>query len=203
MKLIGSRTSPYVRKVRIVLAEKKIDYEFVEQSPSAPDSIVPRYNPLGKVPVLLLDDESTLFDSRVIVDYLDNSAPNNRLIPTSNRERAQVRRWEALADGVCDAAALIVMESRRPEGERSASWIEHQRGKILRGCRAMSEELGEQPWYHGPSVSLADIAIGVSLGYLAFRFADIDWRAEYPNLARLYQKLAQRPSFADTAPPAA
>ncbi|OIP08117.1 MAG: glutathione S-transferase [Betaproteobacteria bacterium CG2_30_68_42] len=203
MKLIGSFTSPYVRKVRIVLAEKKIDYEFVEESPSAPGSRVPLYNPLGKVPVLVLDDESTLFDSRVIVDYLDNSAPNNRLIPTSNRERAQVRRWEALADGVCDAAALIVMESRRPEGERSPAWVERQRGKVLRAVHAMSEELAEQAWYHGPNMSLADIATGVSLGYLAFRFPDIDWRGEYPNLGRLVRKLEQRPSFAETVPPAA
>lgn len=200
MKLIGSLTSPYVRKVRIVLAEKKIDYEFVEDPPSSPGSSVPRYNPLGKIPVLVLDDDSTLFDSRVIVEYLDASAPNNRLIPTSNRERAQVKRWEALADGVCDAAALIVMESRRPEGERSAAWVERQREKVLRGIKAMSGELGEQTWYHGPAVSLADLAIGVSLGYLSFRFPDIDWRGAHPNLGRLHDKLMTRASFSETVP---
>ncbi len=202
MKLIGSLTSPYVRKIRIVLAEKKIDYDLVLDSPWEEGNQVVAHNPLGKVPVLVLDDEGTLFDSRVIAEYLDTVAPNNRLIPASGRERISVKRWEALADGVLDAAVAAFLESKRPEGERSASWIERQRGKIIQSLQAMSEELEQQAWCHGNSLSLADIAVGCALGYVSFRLGDIAWAGKYPNLDKLYGKLMQRPAFADTAPPA-
>lgn len=201
MKLIGSLTSPYVRKIRIVLAEKKIDFDLVLDSPWEEGNQVVALNPLGKVPVLVLDDESTLYDSRVIAEYLDTVAPNNRLIPASGRERISVKRWEALADGVLDAAVSAFLESRRPDGERSPSWIERQRDKIARSLRAMSEELGEQPWCHGNNLSLADIAVGCALGYVSFRLGDIRWSKPYPNLAHLYEKLMQRPAFAETVPP--
>ncbi len=200
MKLIGSLTSPYARKARIVLAEKKIDYEFIVDSPWTAETQVSKYNPLGKIPVLVLDDGSTLFDSRVIVEYLDSVTPNNRLFPQGGRQRIQVKRWEALADGVSDAAAAAFLEAKRPEGERSASWIERQRGKIELGVRAMDTDLGEAPWCQGNALSLADIACGCALGYLVFRFPDIDWRASCPNLARLHDKLMQRQSFIDTVP---
>ncbi|MCX7150808.1 MAG: glutathione S-transferase [Rhodocyclales bacterium] len=200
MKLIGSLTSPYVRKIRIVLAEKKIDYDLVLDSPWEPGNQVVALNPLGKVPVLVLDDESTLFDSRVIAEYLDTVAPNNRLIPASGRERISVKRWEALADGVLDAAVAAFLESRRPDGERSPSWIERQRDKTTRALRAMSDELGEQPWCHGNNLSLADISVGCALGYVSFRLGDIRWSEQYPNLSVLYEKLMQRPAFAETVP---
>ena len=203
MKLIGSLTSPYVRKIRIVLAEKKIDYDLVLDSPWVEANQVAALNPLGKVPVLVLEDASTLYDSRVIAEYLDTVAPNNRLIPSSGRERISVKRWEALADGVLDAAVAAFLESRRPDGERSPSWIDRQRGKIAQALQAMSDELGEQSWCHGNTLSLADIAVGCALGYVSFRLTDIPWGKRYPNLAHLYEKLMQRSAFAETVPPPA
>ncbi|MDD5297792.1 MAG: glutathione S-transferase [Rhodocyclaceae bacterium] len=200
MKLIGTFTSPYVRKTRIVLAEKKIDYEFVLDSPWEEGSGVPDLNPLGKVPILILDDDSTLFDSRVICEYLDNAAPNNRLLPQTNRERIQVKRWEALSDGVCDAAANIVLENRRKPTQRSKEWLARQQDKVGRGVKMMSEDLGDAPWCHGNGLTLADIAACVALDYLSFRLADFDWRTPYPNLVKLRDKLTQRTSFADSAP---
>ncbi|MDI6748369.1 MAG: glutathione S-transferase [Rhodocyclaceae bacterium] len=200
MKLLGTFTSPYVRKTRIVLAEKKIDCEFVLNSPWVEGSSVPQHNPLGKIPVLIFDDNSTLFDSRVIVEYLDNLAPNNRLIPAQGRERIQVRRWEALADGICDAAAAAFLEGKREGEQKSQSWIDRQRGKIVLGLAASSTDLGEQPWCHGNTITLADIALGTALGYLLFRFPDIGWQAQHPNLAKLYDKLMLRQSFIDTVP---
>jgi glutathione S-transferase len=200
MKLIGSYTSPYVRKVRAVLAEKKIDYDFVIDSPWLPESGVPNLNPLGKIPVLLLEDGTPLFDSRVIVEYIDAVTPNNKLFPAPNRERIEVKRWEALADGICDAAATVFLEAKRPKNEQSASWIERQREKITRSLEFMSEQLGEKPFCTGTHFSLADIAVGTALGYLAFRFADINWQENHPNLGKLYAKLMLRPSLADTVP---
>lgn len=201
MKLICSLTSPYARKIRIVLVEKKIDFDLVIDSPWVEGNRVASLNPLGKVPVLVLDDDSTLFDSRVIAEYLDTVAPNNRLIPASGRERISVKRWEALADGVLDAAVAAFLESRRADGERSPAWMERQRGKVEQALRAMSSDLGEQAWCHGNALSLADIAVGCALGYVSFRLGDIPWSGQYPNLARLYEKLMQRPAFAETEPP--
>jgi glutathione S-transferase len=200
MKLIGSLTSPYVRKVRIVLAEKKIDYELVLDSPWEAGNSVSSFNPLGKVPVLILDDETPLYDSRVIVEYLDATAPNNRLIPAAGRERILVKRWEALADGVNDAAATGFLEGKRAPEKRSDEWIARQRGKIYEGLKVMAVDLGEQPWCHGNGISLADIAVGAALGYLDFRYADIDWHASHANLARLFDKLMQRASFSESVP---
>jgi glutathione S-transferase len=200
MKLIGSLTSPYVRKARIVLAEKKIEVDFELDSPLSPDSKVPALNPLGKIPVLVLDDETVLFDSRVIVEYLDNVTPNNKLMPVPNRERILVKRWEAVADGICDAATLTFAEGKRPAKLQDKSWIERQRTKIVQALEFMAEELGENAHCMGTHFSLADIAVGSALGYLNFRFADIEWQETHPNLARLYEKLMQRPSFVETEP---
>ena len=200
MKLIGSLTSPYVRKVRIVLAEKKIEYEFERDSPWSAESKVAAINPLGKVPVLILDDSTVLFDSRVIVEYIDSVAPNNKLMPESNRERAEVKRWCAVADGICDAAGLIFIERKRPEAQQSADWIARQEEKIVRGLDYMAEQLGDSSWCMGTHSSLSDVCACCALGYLAFRFPEIDWKEKHPNLARLYEKSLLRPSFADSVP---
>ena len=206
MKLIGSLTSPYVRKVRIVLAEKKLDYKFDVEDVWAADTTISASNPLGKVPCLVMEGGEAIFDSRVIVEYVDTLSPVGKLIPLSGRERVEVRTWEALADGLLDAAILARLEATWPgrtEAQRSQAWIDRQLGKMHASLQAMSQGLGERPWCTGNHHSLADIATGCALGYLDFRFAHIDWRDTYPNLARLFEKLSQRQSFIDTAPPAA
>jgi glutathione S-transferase len=200
MKLIGSLASPFTRKARIVLAEKKIEYELEVDSPWDAGTRVPERNPLGKVPVLVLDDGTTLFDSRVIVEFLDNASPLSRLLPPDNRERIEVRRWEALADGVLDAAVLVRMERRRKPAQQSPEWIERQMGKVRAGLTAMNADLGDKAWCAGNSYSIADIAVGVCLGWLDFRFPDLGWGDAHPGLARMLAKLAERPSFAETLP---
>ena len=202
IRLLGSLTSPYVRKVRIVMAEKRIDYQLELEDVWAPDTRILESNPLGKVPCLIMEDGGAVFDSRVIVEYLDGMTPVAKLIPPSGRERAEVRTWEALADGVVDALILTRLEqTQRPPEQQSQKWIDRQLQKVDTGIRAMSLGLGEKPWCNGHAYSLADIAVGCALGYLDFRFAHIDWRGQYSNLARLNEKLAARPSFADTLPP--
>jgi glutathione S-transferase len=202
IRLLGSLTSPYVRKVRIVMAEKRIDYHLELEDVWAPDTRILDSNPLGKVPCLIMEDGGAVFDSRVIVEYLDGMTPVAKLIPPSGRERAEVRTWEALADGVVDALILTRLEqTQRPPEQQSQKWIDRQLQKVDTGVRAMSLGLGEKPWCNGHTYSLADIAVGCALGYLDFRFAHIDWRGQYSNLARLNEKLAARPSFVDTQPP--
>ena len=200
MKLIGSLTSPYVRKVRIVLAEKRIGYDFEVNSPWNANSHVPNHNPLGKIPVLILDDGSSLFDSRVIVEYLDSVNPVSRLIPEPSRQRIMVKRWEALADGICDAAATVFLEHKRPDTEQSAEWISRQLTKVTHGLEAAARELDDKKWCDGNAYTLADIALGCTLGYLAFRFSEIEWRNTSPNLAELSDKLEKRTPFMETAP---
>ena len=203
MKLIASLTSPYARKVRVVLAEKHIDCEFQLEIPWNADTTVPEYNPLGKIPVLLLDDGTPVYDSRVIVEYLDQASPVHNLLPKDVRSRLLVKRWEALGDGICDAAATTYLELRRPDAQQSPDWIARQEQKIFRGLTAAARELGDHPWCMGDSYTLADIALGCALGYLDLRFPHIAWRKSHSNLAALAARLAERPAFASTVPPAA
>jgi glutathione S-transferase len=203
MKLIGALTSPYVRKVRIVLAEKKLDYQLVLEDVWHSDAITAS-NPLGKVPCLIMEGGEAVFDSRVIVEYVDNLSPVQKLIPANGRERAEVRTWEALGDGLLDAALLARLErtwAGRADSERCEAWIQRHLGKIDAALKAMSKGLGDKPYCTGIHLSLADIAVGCALGYLDFRFPEIVWRTRHPNLARLADKLAQRPSFAESLPP--
>jgi len=201
MKLIGSNTSPYVRKVRVVMAEKKLDYSFKLENVWSADTRILQSNPLGKVPCLLMEDGSALYDSRVIAEYLDTLTPVCKLLPPNGRDRADVKVWEALADGVLDAAVLVRLEKTlRPQEQQSAQWITRQLGKVSAGLQVMSDKLGENAFCMGKNYSLADVAVGCALGWLSFRFPDIDWRGAHPNLARLHDKLAERASFKDTVP---
>ena len=203
MKLIGSTSSPFVRKVRVVMAEKKLDYQFVEEDVWSADTTIVQSNPLGKVPCLVMEGGEALFDSRVIVEYLDTLSPVGKLIPAVGRERAEVKTWEALADGVLEALVLARLESHwggRAKTQRCQAWIDRQGGKAQASLKAMSQGLGEKPFCAGIYLSLADIAVGCALGYLDFRFPEIDWRTTYPNLAKLQDKLMQRASFSDSVP---
>ena len=203
MKLIGSLSSPYVRKVRIVMAEKKLDFQLELEDVWANDKIL-KSNPLGKVPCLVLSGGEAVFDSRVIVEYLDTRSPVSRLIPEGSRERTEVRTWEALADGLIDAAILVRLEQTWPgrtAEQRSQAWVDRQMGKIDACLGAISTGLADKPWCSGIHLSLADIAVGCALGYLDFRFPAVAWREPHANLAKLADKLFARQSFIDTLPP--
>lgn len=201
MKLIGSIASPYVRKVRIVMAEKKLDYDLVIDNVWSPESPIQQSNPLGKVPCLIMEDGGAMFDSHVIVEYLDTLTPVCKLIPVQGRERAEVKCWEALADGVADAAVLVRLEKTLRETEhQDAAWIARQISKVHAGLKAMSTGLGESPYCAGNYYTLSDVAVGCTLGWVALRFPEIAWRDDYPNLAKLFDKLSERPSFRDTLP---
>ena len=205
MKLIGSLTSPYVRKVRVVMAEKKLDAQLVLEDVWGNDDIL-KSNPLGKVPCLVLDGGEAVFDSRGVVEYLDTLSPVGKLIPPSGRERIEVKTWESLADGLLDASILARLEATwggRTAEQRSQAWIDRQMSRVHAAVRSMALGLGDKPWCNGTSFTLADIAVACALGYLDFRFPHIDWRGAHPNLAKWHEKLAARQSYIDTAPPTA
>lgn len=201
MKLIGSLGSPFVRKARIMLAEKKIEYKLVLENVWAAETTIHDFNPLGKVPCLVMEDGEAVFDSRVICEYVDTLSPVGKLIPASGRERLEVRCWEALADGILEAAVAIRIEGfqRTPE-QRSDSWIARQQCKIDAALDAMAKGLASKTWCAGNHYTLADIAVGCALGYIEFRMPELAWRDAHPDLARHFDKLSQRPSFVDTFP---
>ncbi len=202
MKLLYTLNSPYARKIRIVAAEKHIDIKLQEVVLSDPDCPVKKYNPLGKVPVLVLgDDDDSLYDSRVIAEYLDNRTPLAHLIPKDNSAKSAVRRWEALADGVCDAAVAVMLEQRKPEQKQDEGFIARQMEKVTRGLTALNNDLGHNRWCVDDTFSLADIAVGCMLGYVNLRFGNtINLNDDYPNLARLQSVLNKRQSFIDSMP---
>mgnify|MGYP000843955111 FL=1 len=203
MKIIGSTSSPYVRKVRVVMAEKKLDYQFVTDDVWSATTSIGQFNPLGKIPCLIMEGGDAIYDSRVIVEYLDTLSPVGKLIPPLGRERAEVKTWEALADGLLDAAILARLEATWPgraDHERSAAWSDRQMDKITQSLRVMSRNLGDKPLCRGIHLTLSDIAVGCALGYLDFRFPHLSWREDHPNLHKLYDKLMLRQSFIDTLP---
>ncbi|HOY85995.1 MAG: glutathione S-transferase N-terminal domain-containing protein [Methylotenera sp.] len=200
MKLFYTVNSPYARKVRIVALEKRIQIGLLEVVLADPDCPVKQYNPLGKVPVLVLPDGESLYDSRVIVEYLDNRTPLAHLIPQDLTAKIKVRRWEALADGVCDAAVSVMLEQRKPEAQQSSAHIEKQFDKVTRGLNVLNLDLAKKKWCVNEKFSLADIALGCALGYLDLRVAHLNWQESYPNLAKHYSVLVKRASFKQTMP---
>ncbi|MBX9675699.1 MAG: glutathione S-transferase N-terminal domain-containing protein [Methylotenera sp.] len=200
MKLLYTPNSPYARKVRIVALEKHIDIELQEVVLADADCPVKNYNPLGKVPVLVLDDNDSVYDSKVIVEYLDNRAPGTHLIPQDNTSKMLTRRWEALADGICDAAIAAMLESRREPAQQSQANIDKQLAKVLLGLEVLNLDITKKKWCVNETFSLADIALGCTLGYLDFRFKQLNWQDKFTNLAKHYSVLIKRPSFKQTMP---
>lgn len=183
------------------MAEKKLDYAFLQENVWSPETTIQESNPLGKVPCLLMEDGGAMFDSRVIVEYLDTLTPVGKLIPAHGRERAEVKCWEALADGILDAAILVRLEKTlRPTELQSGDWMDRQMGKVSAGLKSMSNGLGDAAFCSGTHLTLADISVACALGWISFRFPEIDWRGEYANLAKLFDKLSERASFKDTLP---
>ena len=198
MKLVGSLTSPYVRKVRVLLAEKGIAYELVEESAWTATTTVPRYNPLNKVPALVLDDGESIYDSSVITEYLD-SLGGAALLPKDPAARAKARRDEALGNGLMDAGVTIFLERKREAGRQDAAWIARQRDKIDAALAALDKSVTSRAG--NGAITMGDIACGCALFWLEMRLPEIRWR-EKPALARWAGALEARPSFAATRPPA-
>jgi glutathione S-transferase len=195
MKLIGSTTSPYVRKARLVLLEKNIPHTFVIDSPHEPNNKVAQFNPLGRIPALVLDDGTCVFDSPVIAEYADTLSDTLILIPRHDAlARMRVKRWEALADGIMDSAIVVRMESLRPAAKQEQSNIDLHNLAITRALAHIADQLGQREWCEGNSITLADLALVSALVYLDLRQAERDWRGTHPNLAAWFKRLGTRPS---------
>ena len=200
-KLIVSLTSPYARKVRIAAIEKNINFEMIVDVPWNDDTGVTKLNPLGKVPVWITADGDNLYDSRVIVEYLETIA-QPLLFPSNQVERIKVKKIEALAEGVMDASLCLFTErKKRPKELQHPWWIDRQFGKVHRGLAELSKVLGAQNYFYGSELSAADIAVASALGYVGLRFnEDFNWEEKYPNLSRFYSKMMERTSVRSTAP---
>lgn len=199
-RLISATPSPYARKVRIALAEKGIPFELATEVPWDSTTITPRYNPLEKLPVLVLEDGSSVYESSLILEYLEFKYPTPPLVSADGEERLAARKFEVLCDGVCDAVVLTFFERRRPVECQSSEWAARQRRKIEGGVQEMSRLIGDREWAVGHQFGLGDIAVGTALGYLNVRFAEFGWRGQYPALSAFSERMEQRPSFASTRP---
>lgn len=204
-RLISATPSPYARKVRIALAEKGIPFELATEVPWDSSTATPAYNPLEKLPVLVLPDGRGIYESRFILEWLEAKHPDPPLLaPAGTDDALAARQVEVIADGVCDALVLLFWERQRPEGHRSAPWAARQRRKLDGGLRALSDLADARgagrEWLVGARFGLADIAAGTVLGYLDVRFPEHPWRDLHPALARLADRLAERPSFRTTVP---
>jgi glutathione S-transferase len=201
MKILGSPGSPFVRKVRIIAAEKGIPVEYVIERPNAQGSRIPTLNPLGKIPVLLPDDGEAIYDSSVIAEYLDGIKPEPRLIPAEFGARIAVKRWEALGDGVADATVMLSHDWGPMHGaDKQAEWITRQEGKVERSLAAIQAALAGRDWLHGSSFTLADISAGYALYYLDQVLPSFAWRDRFAPLAGYAERLYARKSFRDTVP---
>lgn len=204
MKLLGSPGSPFVRKVRIAAAEKSIAIDYVIDRPNAAGSQVPKLNPLGKIPVLVLDNGEAVYDSAVIVEYLEGIKPEPRLVPVDFSGRIAVKRWEALGDGIAEATVTISHDhGPMSDATKREAWLQRQRGKVERGLAAIDAALRGREWLHGNTFSLADVCAGYPLFYLDRELPSYDWRRDFPGLANYAERLAARPSFRNTVPASA
>lgn len=203
MKLFASLTSPFARKIRVILVEKSLPFKFIAESPWETSTRLPELNPLGQVPALVTPQGEVFFDSPVIAGYLETLEAKPSLLPEGGIERVRVRQNEALADGITEAAACTFLENRRPEGQRSADYLARQEGKIRRGLAELERRIAGRQWLNGDSLQLGDIAAGVALGYLDLRFAHLDWRGAHPELEAFSRRVFARPGFIASMPPAA
>jgi len=202
MKLISATPSPYARKVRIQLHEKEIPFELITEVPWNSDTTVPQWNPLEKVPVLILDDGRAVYESSYILEWIERKFPSPALMPADDDAYLEARRYMVLADGICDAALLLFFERLREAPHRSAPWMARQSRKVEGGLAALAREIGERSFAVSDRLTLADIAVAAPLGWLRVRAPDLDWPALHPNLARYYDRLSERPSFKATVPSA-
>jgi glutathione S-transferase len=196
MKLIGSKTSPYVRKVRVILAEKGLPFEFVEDNVWSAETKMSQFNPLVKVPALLLDDGRPVYDSVVICEYLDALPGGPKFIPSDPRERALVRTEEALGDGICDAGILMRLEKQRDAARQDPGWIARQHSKVESGIAAASRAVATHP---AGNFTLGDIALACALLWVDFRMPEMGWRKD-AALKSWIERIESRPSFANTRP---
>ena len=199
LSLIGSLTSPYVRKIRVLLLEKQLPYEWILDDVWGKDPKVTTYNPLGQVPCLLVDRKEAIIDSRVIAEYLEQLVPMH--FPTDPQQRFEVLRWMALPDGVMDTVVRYRLEQIRPETLQWTDWFERQKSKLARAFSVLDQHLSTHEYLANNAYSMADISLMCTLGFVDFRMSDWHWRADYPSLVQFEQRLLNsHPAFKQTLP---
>ena len=200
MKLIIATPSPYARKIRVIMREKKIKFEEIIDVPWNADTLTRGLNPLGKIPILIREGQDPLFDSKVIAQYLDNYKPNPLFYPTNLEENTRAKLLETIADGICDSIVLIFLENSRKETLRSKTWIKRQEKKIVEGIKFLANNLQEKKYFVGNFFSIADISVFTCLEYLDLRFPKFRWRDKYQNLVSYWKIHQNRQSFIETKP---
>lgn len=199
MKLYGSPASPYVRKARVLIHEKKLKCDFVPEDPWPDDSKIPTRNPLGKVPALEIEPNNYLFESPLVVHYLDH-VDGKSLTPKDPAGYWQAQWWQALAQGILDAAVARVLETRRPPDKQMPEKMAREEARIHRAVRVGETRFRGGTHLVGNTLTIADLMLAVALQYVDFRYPH-DWRSDAPKLAEWHKGIVARKSFRDTLPP--
>ena len=199
-KVISATPSPYARKVRIALIEKDVPFDLITEVPWDKTTRTPEFNPLEKLPILIRPQGEPVYESYLIMEYIERTHPMPPLVPADDAGWLLAKRFEVLCDGVCDAFVLMFFERFRDGAMQSADWMTRQRRKIDGGLREMERLLADREFVVGDSFTLGDIAAATVTGYLAVRWTDFDVRAAYPRLAAHNARMEQRPSFQATRP---
>jgi len=200
LTVVSATPSPFARKVRIALIEKEIPFNLVTDVPWNDDTVVGQFNPLEKLPILLTETDGAIYDSSLILEYIELTYPDPPLVPDDPKLRIAAKTIEVLQNGICDSVVLTFFERARPAGAQSAEWLSRQRRKIEGGVSELARLLDDREYFVGDRFTLADIAAGSALGYISLRLADFDWRVRHALLARYFDFLSKRQSFRDTVP---
>ena len=199
MKLYGSPTSPYVRKARVLIKEKNLPCEFVVEDPWIENSPIMAKNPLLKIPVLEIGPSNYLFESALVVHYLDH-VDGRSLTPTESAGYWQAQWWQALGNGMIDATIARVMEGRRPAEKQWDEKTAREEGRIHRAAKLANDAMQDTMFLVGNTFTLADLVLGVAMQYIDFRYPH-DWRSECPKLAEWHGRVVSRSSFQEPLPP--
>jgi glutathione S-transferase len=200
LKLISATPSPYARKVRIALAEKNLPFELITEVPWHAETQTPKHNPLEKLPVLILEDGSSVYESSYILEYLELKYPQVPLLPKDADGILAAKKLDVLCNGVCDALVLLFFERMRAEGQASAEWMARQARKIAGGMREIARLIGKREYAVGERFTIGDIAAATAAGYVSVRYPEMKWREDYPDLAAYSARMEQRPSLMNSVP---
>ncbi|GAB7339896.1 hypothetical protein MBLNU457_6424t1 [Dothideomycetes sp. NU457] len=202
LTLISATPSPYARKVRIALQEKGIPFTLQTEVPWDSTTKTPEYNPLEKLPVLILEDGKAVYESSFILEYIEAKWPEHPLLPSDLDERLFAKQIQVVADGICDALLLAFFERMRAPEVQSKPWTDRQMRKVDGGLKQFDQWVQEKKgdWLAGDSLSHGDIALGAVCGYMSVRWPDHPWKSKHPALCKYWEHLESRQSFKDTVP---
>ncbi len=200
LKLLSATPSPFARKVRVVLLEKNIPFELKTINPWNMNADIERFNPLGKIPVLITANNETIYDSKFIIEWIEHNYPDPAVFPTDAKTKFKAQQIQVIADGICEALILLFIENMRPEPQQSKPWSERQIKKISNGLQALEQQISNDEFCVDNTFGIADISVVSAVDYLSLRFKTYEWRNKFTRISKFVARQSARQSFIETMP---